>query len=564
MVDSKGNVLHESEFHIFGELDLHRSFSAVFSVVGAHEPAKINIVVKCEHASPKTTSTTVSIKLMKKKEIAPQFFFLVNSSAPDSKQTDKFGNYRGVSEEDRKKIIVAFNEADADKNGQLSIDEFMTLLTKFYPSISPPECNQIYSAMDSNRNGKIDLEEFLHAFSYCGWEFANYQGTAPHLNSIAMGSAKAPPIPSKPQQAAAAVAAPVQAAPPAVKHDAVSKEAKSAEKFEWEIEYEELRMGEKLGEGAFGIVNKAKWRGISVAVKQLKINNMTNDVLADFQKELGLLAKLRHPNVVLLMGASTKPPNLTMVTEFLNGGSLFDAIHTRKQQFQYNTIIKIALQAAAGLNYLHLSHPPIIHRDFKSMNLLLDSDNNAKICDFGLSCIKNVDENVSTSVGSPFWMAPEVWQSKPYDSKVDVYSFGVVLFEMMTGNVPLSEIVTSNPQSLQVLRARVCEGHRAPIPSYIAPGLAALMSNCWANDPSARPTFDTVIDKLEEVANQILSQPPPNTYPNYYFDHNIGQYVMLQQPQYYHQVSYTATPSQNQFAQEHQQFIQDFQTGLQF
>jgi len=281
---------------------------------------------------------------------------------------------------------------------------------------------------------------------------------------------------------------------------------------------------------------------------------MTDSVLEDFQKELDILGKLRHPNVVLLIGACTNPPNLCMVTEFLNGGSLFDAVHKRKQQFPIQTILKMAHQAACGLNYLHLSTPPIIHRDFKSMNLLLDTDCNAKICDFGLSCVKPTGEVMNTVVGSPFWMAPEVWTGQPYDAKADVYSFGVVLFEMMTGTIPFQEVVTSDPNTMQELQQRVCSGQRCPIPAYVLPDVAQMIMSTWANDQNERWELDRVINSLEESMNSLHSQPPPSPYPNYYFDPMMQQYVHINQNAYYN----VPQAGQYQFQQQYQQYMHNF------
>jgi sterile alpha motif and leucine zipper-containing kinase AZK len=126
-----------------------------------------------------------------------------------------------------------------------------------------------------------------------------------------------------------------------------------------------------------------------------------------------------------------------MVTEYLSGGNLYEVLHEKKTRINPVMLVQMAWQTALGLNYLHLSNPQILHRDLKPMNLLLDSNANVKICDFGLSCVKEKRAVVTESVGSPFWMAPEVLMGKPYNEKADVYSFGVLLYEFLTGVIPM-------------------------------------------------------------------------------------------------------------------------------
>eukprot|EP01133_Synstelium_polycarpum_P011935 gene11935-13910_t len=203
------------------------------------------------------------------------------------------------------------------------------------------------------------------------------------------------------------------------------------------IFFSELQIHAKLGEGTFGVVYKGAWRGSTVAIKQIKINeDVTNQVLDEFRKELTILSKLRHPNIVLLMAACTQPPNLCFVTEFLNGGSLYDTLHSKKIRMNMPLYKKLAQQIAQGMNYLHLSG--VIHRDIKSLNLLLDENMNVKICDFGLSRLKSKSTAMTKSIGSPIWMAPELLVGEDYTEKVDVYAFGIILWELGTGELPYS------------------------------------------------------------------------------------------------------------------------------
>jgi len=210
----------------------------------------------------------------------------------------------------------------------------------------------------------------------------------------------------------------------------------------------------------------------------------------------------------------------------------------------------MAWQSAAGMNYLHLSKPPILHRDFKSMNLLVDANATVKICDFGLSCVKTSTQKLTEIVGSPFWMAPEVIQGQSYDGKADVYSFGVCCFEMMTGAVPFGEVVTQDSASIQNLQNLVCSGKRAPIPSYVYPSIAYLISECWAQSSDTRPTFENIIPKIEGIAAALQQQPPPSPYANYYYNPQYQQYQQYSQYGYYAQQQ----ASYHQYQQQYQQY----------
>jgi len=268
--------------------------------------------------------------------------------------------------------------------------------------------------------------------------------------------------------------------------------------YAWEIPLDELVLGTKLGEGTFGVVYKGTWRGTSVAIKKLKTQNLTNEIIEDFRNEIAILGKLRHPNVVLFMGAVTVPPELCMVTEYMDGGSLYDAMHKKKVRLNTHQILKIATQAARGLNYLHLCNPKIIHRDLKTLNFLVDGYWNVKLADFGLSCIKPTASSVQEQVGTPGFMAPELMLGKSYTEKVDVYSFGICLWEMVTGEFPFNDLSYD-----EMRHAVIFENRRPQVPSYCLLELAQLMEQCWQADETGRPTMASILDSLDQMTNDF-------------------------------------------------------------
>uniref|UniRef100_A0A1S3XIH8 Serine/threonine-protein kinase CTR1-like n=1 Tax=Nicotiana tabacum TaxID=4097 RepID=A0A1S3XIH8_TOBAC len=160
-----------------------------------------------------------------------------------------------------------------------------------------------------------------------------------------------------------------------------------------------------------------------------------------------IMKRLRHPNIVLFMGAVIQPPNLSIVTEYLSRGSLYRLLHRpgARELLDERRRLCMAYDVANGMNYLHKRNPPIVHRDLKSPNLLVDKKYTVKVCDFGLSRFKaNTFLSSKTAAGTPEWMAPDVLRDEPSNEKSDVYNFGVILWELATLQQPWSNL--SAPQ----------------------------------------------------------------------------------------------------------------------
>ncbi|GJP44615.1 hypothetical protein CLOM_g3990 [Closterium sp. NIES-68] len=167
-----------------------------------------------------------------------------------------------------------------------------------------------------------------------------------------------------------------------------------------------VTLGERVGLGSFGEVFKGEWNGFEVAVKKLIDQEIPADAIEDFKSEVAMMHRLRHPNILLFMGAIIDPPHLSIVTEFLPRGSIFRLL-TRpnaSSSMDERRRLKMALDVAKGMNYLHCCSPLIVHRDLKSPNLLVDKNWVVKVCDFGLSKIKNQTYLSSrTAAGTSGW-----------------------------------------------------------------------------------------------------------------------------------------------------------------
>eukprot|EP00172_Hildenbrandia_rubra_P000098 Plantae.Rhodophyta-Hildenbrandia_rubra.ctg10445.p1 GENE.Plantae.Rhodophyta-Hildenbrandia_rubra.ctg10445~~Plantae.Rhodophyta-Hildenbrandia_rubra.ctg10445.p1 ORF type:complete len:687 (-),score=122.67 Plantae.Rhodophyta-Hildenbrandia_rubra.ctg10445:3728-5683(-) len=238
-----------------------------------------------------------------------------------------------------------------------------------------------------------------------------------------------------------------------------------------------------------------------------------------FNSEVQLLTQLRHPNVQLYLGACTDPQYpFCIVSEIIEGGSLFDYLH--KCLNGPPDVIKamnVAQDVARGMFYLHSNNPPVLHRDLKAANILLENCNptldseestntlKAVIIDFGLSraecpAAKQYDIADSGMIGSLVTMAPEVMRGERYTSAADVYSYGIVLWELFTGRIPFTGLTQAQ------LIYSVSDKKERPtfLPEdSIPPGMKELMKTCWEDDAKNRPDFHTIIGKLREIKKSL-------------------------------------------------------------
>ncbi|KAH8931584.1 hypothetical protein BDL97_19G030500 [Sphagnum fallax] len=237
-----------------------------------------------------------------------------------------------------------------------------------------------------------------------------------------------------------------------------------------------------LGEGSFSHVYKANLDyGIFAAVKRLEKNGKQGENA--FQAEVDLMSKIRHPNLVALLGFSSDGPEHLLVYELMHNGSLHDQLHgpSHGSGLSWHLRLKIALEAARGLEHLH-DHckPAVIHRDFKASNILLDARFNAKVSDFGLAIANpegNPPKNSVQVQGTFGYVAPEYLMNGSLTEKSDVYGFGVVLLELLTGRLPVDSAMTLGSQSLVTW-------------------VAAVVKLCLQSEPSYRPLITDVIQSL--------------------------------------------------------------------
>ncbi|XP_032675101.1 raf homolog serine/threonine-protein kinase Raf [Odontomachus brunneus] len=269
---------------------------------------------------------------------------------------------------------------------------------------------------------------------------------------------------------------------------------------DWEIPAEEILIGSRIGSGSFGTVYKAHWHG-PVAVKTLNVKIPTTAQLQAFKNEVAVLRKTRHVNILLFMGCVSKP-QLSIVTQWCEGSSLYKHLHVFESKFELITVLEIPRQTAQGMDYLHAKN--IIHRDLKSNNIFLHDDSTVKIGDFGLATAKtrwSGSQQFHQPTGSILWMAPEVirmQEENPYSFQSDVYAFGVVLFELLTGQLPYSNI--NNKDQILFMVGR---GYLRPdlnkVRSDTPEALKRLTEHCINFSRDERPIFRQIVTILEAI-----------------------------------------------------------------
>lgn len=268
------------------------------------------------------------------------------------------------------------------------------------------------------------------------------------------------------------------------------------------IPWSQLKMGGKVGSGAFGDVKRAKWRDTPVAVKLLHSSDATDA----FFQEASLLCNLRHPNIVSCLGVCVEDPNMAIVMELM-AGNLSSLLASGPMPLK--SLVSVAIGISRGLAFLHQRSPKIIHRDIKPENILIDAGGAPKLGDFGVSK-ESLMTMTQTKIGTPSYAAPELLNSEAYGTAVDIYSMAMVLYVMSTGVAPFATLGNGvKPCTpLQVMMKVAIHRERPIIPAHVHPKLAAIIKDCWDHFPKKRPTASQLLERLIDLEEELSTIPP--------------------------------------------------------
>ncbi|XP_057813449.2 probable LRR receptor-like serine/threonine-protein kinase At1g67720 isoform X2 [Cryptomeria japonica] len=286
---------------------------------------------------------------------------------------------------------------------------------------------------------------------------------------------------------------------------------------------------QKIGQGGFGSVYFGRLPdGKDVAVKLL--SSSSKQGLAEFLNEINLLSRVNHRNLVSLLGYCNDSKELMLVYEHLGGGSLKDHLYgslSNVSTLDWKTRLRVALDAAQGLEYLHVScTPKIVHRDVKSSNILLDSNLRAKLADFGLSKIIGDDvssSHITTTIkGTVGYLDPEYFHTNKLTERSDVYSFGVVLLEIICGRKAIDPELCEEEISLLkwvMLHVEGNDDYDGPLTGIIDHKLSmsdidmkslypvfSLSLKCIQTEASKRPAITDIVIQIKEAMDLIMSE----------------------------------------------------------
>ncbi|AWP11193.1 putative serine/threonine-protein kinase Nek1 [Scophthalmus maximus] len=247
----------------------------------------------------------------------------------------------------------------------------------------------------------------------------------------------------------------------------------------------------KIGEGSFGkaILVKSKEDGHQYVIKEIGISGMPSKERQESRKEVAVLAKMSHPNIVQYKESFEEGGCLYIVMDYCEGGDLFRKINSQKGVlFKEEQILDWFVQICLALKHVH--DRKILHRDIKSQNIFLTKDGTVQLGDFGIARVLNSTvELARTCIGTPYYLSPEICENKPYNNKSDIWALGCVLYEMCTLKHAFE---AGNMKNLVV---KIIRGSYPPVSVHYSQELRFLLALLFKRNPRERPSVNGILDK---------------------------------------------------------------------
>jgi len=261
------------------------------------------------------------------------------------------------------------------------------------------------------------------------------------------------------------------------------------------VSIKKWRCGSKIGQGSYGCVYKGleMSAGVIFAVKKAMLRENDDEDHKFVEKlgdELEIFRHLRHPNIVNFLGYEIKDGEMCIFMDYVPGGSL-SAMLGEFGPLDGKLLRSATMGMLQGLDYLHSRNPPVVHRDIKSANVLVEKDFSIKLSDFG--CSKRCELTTSfTTIGSIPWMAPEVIQQQNgYGRKADIWSLGCTILELLTAETPWGKNAFDN---VMFALRRIGMGEETPpVPEDAPPDLQELVRACLQREAEARPSASELL-----------------------------------------------------------------------
>jgi len=283
------------------------------------------------------------------------------------------------------------------------------------------------------------------------------------------------------------------------------------------IDPAEIVLHDIIGEGSFGRVWSATWQTSAVAVKEFVLAQAAyaggsihrKDIIEEIVGEAGIMACLRHPKILQLYGCSLTAQAIWIVSELCTYGSLRQVLDDFSLQVPIELKLRMAIDIAEGMLYLHTRTPPIVHRDLKSHNLFVVDVNGSmqvRIGDWGsaraVAMSPNFSKTMTHGVGTTCWLAPELIKDAKGSERIDVYAFGIVLWELAT-----REEVYAKLSATQIIHRVSNEGMRPPLPPSCP--WNHVMEACWSENPAERPDSEQILAQLICIYEDVTGHELP-------------------------------------------------------